>query len=144
MKNYILAILFLISATVVAAQQPASHRTDANCTGLFCHAEGTVFNLEDETNNSAIGYFNILDWLQGRVAGLQVYQIRNERIAFIRNRPATVYVDEMRTDMSFLNMLPVTDIAAVKIIKQPFGLASAGGGVIAIYTKKGGEEEESA
>jgi hypothetical protein len=49
----------------------------------------------------------------------------------------------MRVDAGFLNMLPVQDIAMIKVIKTPFlgGLAS-GDGAIVIYTKEGEEEEE--
>jgi len=40
-------------------------------------------------------------------------------------------------------MLPVTDIAMIKVIKGPFAHPLAGtGGTIAIYTVRGGDEEE--
>src|SRR5579875_1759614 len=115
------------------------------CTGLFNTAYGTYFDLSnDEYANSISSYFNILDWLQGRVAGLQVYALRNDdRIAFIRNRLADIYVDEMRVDPGFLNDLAVTDIAMIKIIKEPFaGNIGNAGGVIAIYTYKGDEDDD--
>jgi outer membrane receptor protein involved in Fe transport len=85
---------------------------------------------------STRGYLNILDWLQGRVAGLQVYTARNnDRIPYIRNSRAGIYVDEIYRDADFLNSLPVTDIAMIKIIKGPFaGGFNSPGGVIAIYT----------
>jgi hypothetical protein len=85
---------------------------------------------------------NVLDWLQGRVAGLHIYNAKyNTRIPYIRNQRAGVFVDEIRVDYDFLSMLPVTDIAMIKVIKGPFGNTSGGpGGTIAIYTIRGDEE----
>lgn len=145
MKHF-LAILFVLFFSAAHAQkyvgESQKEQPEPYCSGLFCAANGILFNMETEPNsNTVIGYFNILDWLEGRVAGLQVYPVRDGRIAYIRNMPATIYIDEMRIDASFLDALPVTDIAIVKVIKQAFGLG-APGGVIAIYTKRGGEDEE--
>jgi outer membrane receptor for ferrienterochelin and colicin len=77
------------------------------------------------------------------VAGLQIQSRGFSRIPFIRNQRAAVYVDEMWRDAEFLNMLPVTDIAMIKVIKGPFvGGFGASGGVIAIYTIGTDDEEE--
>jgi len=114
------------------------------CSGLFNTPDADYFDfLDDKVNASAMGYFNVLDWLQGRVGGLQIYTTRNNlRIPFIRNQRAGVYVNEMRVDYDYLNMLPVTDIAMIKIIKGPFiGGWGGAGGTIAIYTSRGETEE---
>ena len=90
-------------------------------------------------------YFNILDWLEGRVAGLQVFVSRSGiRVPVIRGSIATIFVDEMRIDPSFLNSLSTNDIAMIKVIKGPFAgaVGNGGGGTIAIYTLKGEEEED--
>jgi len=111
-------------------------------TGLFKSADGTILDVENENVQA---YFNILDWLDGRVAGLQVYTLRTGlRIPVIRGSIVQIYVDEIRTDASFLNALSVNDIAMVKVIKSPFAGAAGngGGGVIAIYTIRAEEEEE--
>lgn len=114
------------------------------CTGFFRTADGVYFDLEDETSSVGVtGYTNILDWLQGRTAGLQVYSIRMARIPFLRNRPAAVFVDEIRVDPGYLSQLPVADIAFVKVIKTPFlGSIGSGNGAIAVYTKRGEEGDE--
>ena len=143
-----LSILVLSIAIFAQARTPTLSREERlnkqYCTGLFSTTEGTYFDLEND--NNAIGapsYNNILDWLQGRVAGLQVYSYRNIRVPFLRNSPAAIYIDEIRTDASFLNALPVSDIAMIKVIKTPFiGLWGSPGGAIAIYTKDGEDEEE--
>lgn len=116
------------------------------CSGLFNTLHADYFDfLDDRTTASAAGYFNVLDWLQGRVAGLQIYTSRNNvRIPFIRNQRAGVYVDEMWVSYDFLNMFPVSDIAMIKIIKGPFlGGWGAAGGAIAIYTIRGDEDENT-
>ncbi len=115
------------------------------CTGLFTTLHADYFDFLDESvSNSAMGYLNVLDWLQGRVAGLQVYSAKyNKRIPFIRNQRAGVFIDEMPVDYDFLSMLPVSDIAMIKVIKGPFSHPWGGaGGTIAIYTIRGEVEEE--
>ena len=116
------------------------------CSGLFNTLHADYFDfLDDRTIASSAGYFNILDWLQGRVAGVQVYTTSNNvRIPFIRNQRAGVYVDEMWVSYDFLSMLPVTDIAMIKIIKGPFlGGWGSPGGAIAIYTIPAGDDEDN-
>ena len=115
------------------------------CSGLFTTHQAVYFDfLDDKMTTSAIGYVNVLDWLQGRVAGLQVYTTRNNlRIPFIRNQKAGVYINEVRVDYDYLSLLPVTDIAMIKIIKGPFvGGWGGAGGTIAIYTIRGEDDGE--
>jgi hypothetical protein len=50
--------------------------------GLFKNAEGTIIDVENE---NVQGYLNILDWLNGRVAGLQIFVTRSGiRVPVIR------------------------------------------------------------
>jgi TonB-dependent Receptor Plug Domain len=152
MKKLLLFSLILISSIAAFSQKripqlrTAEERLNAEyCTGMFSTIDGTYFDmLNDNATVSANGYLNILDWLQGRVAGLQIYTTRNNtRVPFIRNSRAGIYVDEVWYDPGFLNSLPVSDIAMIKIIKGPFaGGFNSPGGVIAIYTIGTGEEDE--
>ena len=115
------------------------------CTGPFKTYDGTIIDLVN-ANESAKSYLNILEWLQGRVAGLQIYYTRyGTPVPFIRNTRASIFVDEMPVDPGYVKDLSVADIAMIKIIKQPFvgAVGNGGGGVIAIYTLKGDEEEDS-
>jgi hypothetical protein len=120
---------------------PEEKLNELYCSGLFKTTDGTILDVASEV--SAKGYLNILDWLQGRVAGLQVYTSRmGVSIPVIRGSVPGIYVDEMPVSMSYLQMLNINDIAIVKVIKTPFyGGFNGGGGAIAIYTL-GGEEEE--
>lgn len=150
MKKFLFSIIILILSTTVFSQgkyRPSStlaeRLNNEYCSGLFSTPDGTYFDLLND--NNAVGanaFLNILDWLQGRVAGLQVYSINNNRVAYIRNSPAAIFVDEMRMDAGFLTVLPVTDIAMIKIIKTPFAGAWGLAPAIAIYTK--GTEDDDA
>ena len=148
MKTILLiAALFTTTLAVMAQtrvsnpKSPKELLNDRYASSLFKNAEGTIFDIENENVQS---YFNILDWLQGRVAGLQIYVSRSGiRVPVIRGSVATIFVDEMRMDASFLNSLSVNDIGMIKVIKGPFvgAIGNGGGGTIAIYTIRADEEE---
>ena len=138
----LIASIIGISQTRVSQKSRSEVLNDQYTSGLFKTANGTIFDIENENVQA---YFNILDWLEGRVAGLQVFVSRGgARIPVIRGSIATVFVDEMRMDPSFLNSLSTHDVAMIKVIKGPFagGVGNSGGGAIAIYTFKGEEDEE--
>jgi hypothetical protein len=149
-KLLFISMILIISIPALSQKRVAYTKTKAEvlnekyCTGLFTTAHADYFDLEDEQNSSsATSYLNVLDWLQGRVAGLQIYTTRyNVRIPFIRNQRASVFVDEIPVSYDYLNMLPVTDIAMIKIIKGPFPAGWSSGGAIAVYTIRGDDEEE--
>ena len=148
-KIFLLAVLFTAAFTAMAQVRVSRHTksqqeilNDQYASGMFKTAEGTVIDVEIENVQA---YFNILDWLEGRVAGLQVFISRNgTRVPVIRGSVASIYVDEMRLDAGFLNSLSVNDIAMIKVIKGPFAgaIGNGGGGVIAIYTFRGEDEEQ--
>ena len=148
MKKAILILGILFSSTVFAQRyKPAPTKeellNEKYCRGLFSTPDATYFDLEND--NSAIAatsYLNILDWLQGRVAGLQVYSWRNLRIPFLRNQPAAIFVDEIQVDAGFLNALPTTDIAMIKVIKGSFIGAWGAQSAIAVYTKDGADDDD--
>jgi hypothetical protein len=131
----LIASLIAMSQTRVSQKSRSEYLNDEYTSGMFKTATGTIFDLENE----------ILDWLDGRVAGLQVFVSRSgARIPVIRGSLATIFIDEMRMDPSFLNSLSTADIVMIKVIKGPFagGVGNSGGGAIAIYTFRGEDEEE--
>ena len=151
MKKHILLLLllalgFFADAQMYSNKKPITREEQLNeqyCSALFKTAHGTIFDFTD--NVTAQGYTNILYWLQGRVAGLDVYTSRTGvAVPVIRNQRATVYIDEMPVQLSYVNMLSTADIAMIKIIKGPFGgnMMYGNGGAVAIYTLRGEEEEE--
>ena len=148
-KILLIAALFTIGFSTIAqtnlSRSSKSHKEILNeqyASGMFKNAEGTIIDVENENVQA---YLNILDWLNGRVAGLQIYINRSGiRVPVIRGSAATIFVDEMRMDASYLNFLSVNDIAMIKVIKGPFAgaIGNGGGGTIAIYTVKADDEEE--
>ena len=147
MKNLIIILLTGLSGLTASAQVYKSSNAataeeklnEEYCSGFFKSTDGTIIDVASST--SAAAYTNILDWLRGRVAGLQVYTSRTGiSIPVIRGGVPGIYVDEIPVTASYLDMLNVHDIAIVKIIKTPFfGGFNSGYGAIAIYTL--GEEE---
>lgn len=147
-KIFFIAFLFISVASIAQTNLSKHAKSEKEilnaqyCNGLFKSAEGTIIDVSRE-NVSA--YFNILDWLEGRVAGLQVFVARNGiRVPVIRGSAASIFVNEMQMDPSFLNSLPVNDIALIKVIKEPFAgaIGNGSGGTIAIYTIRVEDEED--
>src|ERR1043165_878246 len=141
-KLFVLLLLFsgslLTFGQTYSAQKkitPEEKLNEEYCSGLFKNADGTILEVPD--NPTVQGYLNILDWLEGRVAGLQVYSTwANVKIPVIRGSQAKIYVDEMAVDPGYLNSLSVSDIAMIKVIKGPAASIFGATGVIAIYTIK--------
>ena len=146
-KLFVLLLLFTASLTfgqTYSTQKKLTLQEKLNeeyCSGLFKNADGTILEIAD--NQSAQSYLNILDWLEGRVAGLQVYSTwASVKIPFIRGSQAKIYVDEMAVDPGYLNSLAIPDIAMIKVIKGTSANIFGASGVIAIYTIKDEDEEE--
>ena len=150
MRSLILFSLFLLTTTGLFAQKkniPANSAEEqlykTYNMHLFRGADGTYFDLEHDNGQSGVvSYSNILDWLQGRVVSLQVYNYQGVRVPILRGRPASIFVDEMRVDYSFLNALSTADIGLIKVMRMPSAAVYAPGGAIAIYTKRGEADEE--
>lgn len=108
-------------------------------TGMFSSVNATVFDFVNEDQHTA-GSMNILDWLQGRAAGL-TFQRNNSgvNVPYIRGQQAKLFLDEIQTDPTMIGSLPIDNIAMVKIIKGS-GLI---GDAVAIYTMKGNMKSKS-
>ncbi|GAA0545527.1 MG2 domain-containing protein [Chitinophaga japonensis] len=105
-------------------------------TGLFAGGDGYTFDMTKENNS----YMNIFQYLQSRVAGLQITGNLNDPSLMWRGGRPALYLNEMPSDASMLSGIPVTDIAMVKVFRPPFmGGFGGANGAIAVYTKKGGE-----
>jgi len=125
----------LVRATV---KTPAQQFEEEYVSGMFRSGNERVISIMD--NPAAIGLPNILSYLQGRVAGLQITQVGfNGGVASWRGSPVTFFMDEMRVSAQQIASIPITDIAIVKAYPPPFFGAPGGGGGIAIYTRRGGE-----
>jgi hypothetical protein len=149
MKKIIILLIAGCFTTAISAQQSVNYRNaeeklnDEYCTGLFKTTDGTIIEIASQTSIGA--YLNILEWLNGRVAGLQVYTSRTGVvIPVMRGNIPNIFIDEQQVSASTVSALNVHDIAMVKVIKQPFvGGFDSAGGAIAIYTIMEDEEEEA-
>lgn len=101
--------------------------------GRFSSINATIFDLVND-NKDAIGSQNILQWLQGRAAGLTFTMDQSGNLVpSIRGSQANLFLDEMPVDASMISSIPVSNIAMVKVLKDG-GLVS---NAVAIYTKRG-------
>jgi hypothetical protein len=105
------------------------------------HRADQVLRPQDLTMPPPSG--NILESLQGRVAGLQIYRSGwNEFRATIRGYGEPLYLlDGMPINASTVSALNPWDIDRVEILKGPEAAIYGGrasGGIIAFFTKRGG------
>jgi len=131
----------LEAVTVRARQRSRTEQMDAEYTsGLFRGSDAISFDLVNDP--VAAGAMNIFQYLQGRVAGLQISNaMGGTPVLSWRQGTPTLFLNEMQVDATALQNIPVTDIAYVKAFRPPFFGAPGGGagGAIAVYTKKGTE-----
>lgn len=130
----------LETVTVKARQKSKQQVMDERYTsGFFSGGDAVSFDLTDDP--AAMGAMNIFQYLQGRVAGLQITTGAGGSQLSWRQATPALFLNEMPVDVSAIENIPVTDIAYVKAFRPPFFGATGGGsgGAIAIYTKKGGD-----
>ena len=145
MKKLIVILILAFTCSMVTAQrlQGISELNEKYTTGLF-RTEDAHF-LVPEFENAVGRWFNVFEYLQGKVPGLMVYtnRFRSHVVRYRSGQPA-FYVDEMMVDAQTLGNIPMNDIAFVKVFRPPFMGAPFGGsnGAIAVYTKEGDEELE--
>jgi hypothetical protein len=111
---------------------------EAYASGLFRSGNERVISIMDDP--AAIGSSNIMLYLQGRVAGLQIAQGSfGGAVASWRGSPVAFFMDEIRVPSQQLASIPMADIAIVKAYPPPFFGAPGGVGAVAIYTRRGTE-----
>ncbi|SHL63337.1 MG2 domain-containing protein [Chitinophaga jiangningensis] len=129
-------MVYLKEVNVNAKKEKPQETTEKRyVSGMFAGGDGITFDLTKETPIA----MNVFQYLQSKVAGLQITgDINNPSISWRGGAPG-LYLNEMQTDISMLSSLPVTDIALIKVIRPPFMGIGGANGAIAIYTKKGGD-----
>ena len=108
---------------------------------LYGEPDVSLVVLEEDIDR----YFNILDYLQGRIAGVVVTG-DEVRIRGASRNPLLV-VDGIDTDWADTRNIPMGDIDKIEILKSGYGMAvygSRGGdGIISVLTKMGKGEWEN-
>ena len=107
--------------------------------GLFSGGDGYQFDLLND--KSAIPIGNIFNYLQGKVAGLQINANDRPPSLTWRGGPPQLYLDEAPVDADFISSIPVTNVAYIKVFRPPFfgGFGGGSNGAIVIYSRRGGD-----
>ncbi|MFV0607415.1 MAG: hypothetical protein ACK5NK_16430 [Niabella sp.] len=134
--------LMLDAVTVKTRVKSKQEELDERYTsGMF--SGGINSRILDLTNEMAVGQY-IFDYLQGRLPGINVSRdaegqyVLTYRSGGFGGSNVTLYLDEMQTDATFIESIPVNQIAFVKLMGNFVG-APGGGTALAIYMKKGAE-----
>ncbi|MEO8823576.1 MAG: hypothetical protein ABI366_08370 [Ginsengibacter sp.] len=110
--------------------------------GMFSGGDAHEFDLVNDP--FAASSISIFQYLQGKVAGLQINTSSNPPSLSWRGGTPSLFMDEMPVTADMISNIPVNDIAFIKVFQPPFMGAVGGGsgGGIAIYTRKGGDEKQ--
>ncbi|MGN6531222.1 MAG: hypothetical protein ACTHK0_05675 [Ginsengibacter sp.] len=134
-----------VLATVNIKAKPKSTLDEMDkkyTSGMFSGGDANEFDLvNDPFANSSL---DIFQYLQGKVAGLQINTTSSPPTLTWRGGTPQLYVDEMNTSPDMVSSIPVSDVAYVKVFRPPFmgGIGGGSGGAIAIYTRKGGDQKQ--
>jgi hypothetical protein len=135
----------LEAVEVKARQKTPQQKMDEEYTsGFFRGGDDYTFIVESDAIANAS--MSVLDYLRGRVAGLQVSGTGpNGADLSWRGGTPTLFLNEMTSDASMIQSLPMSDVAMIKVFRPPFFGAPGGGagGAIAVYTKKGSSANSS-
>ncbi|HEY8398531.1 MAG TPA: hypothetical protein VIK80_11375 [Flavihumibacter sp.] len=134
----------LEGVTVTAKVKSKAEKMEEEYTsGLFRGSNDYTFITEDDI--SARGALTILNYLQGKVAGLQITGQGTNMSMSWRGGSPTLFLNEMISDVSMIQNIPMSDVAMIKVFRPPFLGAPGGGsgGAIAVYTKKGGPSNDN-
>jgi hypothetical protein len=123
-------------------KDPTQILDEKYASGLFSGGDAYSFDL---ANDNMPGALNVLSYLQGKVAGLQISGSGAQMSMSWRGGTPSLYLNEMITNVDMVQSIPITDIAYIKVMRPPFFGSGGGGadGAIAIYTKKGGDVQRN-
>ncbi|MEP7373535.1 MAG: hypothetical protein ABI675_09130 [Chitinophagaceae bacterium] len=116
---------------------PVQLMDEKYASGLFSGGDGYQFDLANDP--TAPGQLNIFNYLQGKVAGLQINTGNPPSLQWRGGAPQ-LYLDQVPTDANFLSSLSVNEVAYIKVFRPPFmGGFNGANGAIAIYTRRGND-----
>jgi len=113
-------------------------------TGIFSSSDARSFDVSNDP--FAQGALNVFQYLQSRVPGLTISNTGGTSTPTLSWRGATptLYLDGSKTDADLLTSINMNNIAYVKVFDPGSSgiLSTSGGGAIAIFTKRGGDDKE--
>jgi hypothetical protein len=106
-------------------------------TGMFSGGDAFVFDVMNDP--AAQTGFDIFNYLQSRVPGLQISRSGINVGMTWRGATPDLFLDQMPSQVNVLQTITMQDIAMVKVFRPPFfgSIGGGAGGAIAVYTKKG-------
>ncbi len=109
---------------------------------LFSSGDAKMFDVANDP--TAVASFSVLQYLQGKVAGLLITGPTQNQLSWRGGTPV-LYVDEMRSDVDMVSNINMSNVAYIKVFSPGSvgAISSSGGGAIAVYTKKGGAVDRS-
>ncbi len=130
----------LATVTVTGRSKSLAQKLDEEYTSAM-FAGGDAYTFDIMNDQSSVAYPDIFTYLQGRVAGLIINANGPDVSMQWRGSTPTVFLNEMKVDVSQIRSITVSDVAMVKVFRPGTGVAFGGGagGAIAVYTKKGKE-----
>jgi hypothetical protein len=104
---------------------------------LYGASGGTVIDFSEIP--AAQSATNILQVLQGRVAGLTISGNPPDMSAQIRGSGTPIFIlDGQKVDIDFISSISASDVEAIEVFKgNEAAIFGSNGGAIAIYTKRG-------
>jgi len=112
-------------------------------TGIFSGGDSRNFDVANDP--FAGGATNIFQYLQSRVPGLQISNTSGGGTPSLnwRGSVPTLFLDGQKTDAEFLSNINISNIAYVKVYDPGSSgiISTTGGGAIAIFTKRGGDNK---
>jgi len=124
-------------------KSPLQKLDEQYASGLFQSGDAYQFDLTNDPVSNA--YQSVFAYLQGKVAGLQITTTGSGASLSWRGGAPSVYLNEMQTDVNQLSSMSMADIAYIKVFRPPFmGGFNGANGAIAVYTRKGGPNEQAA
>ncbi len=112
--------------------------------GLFSGGDSRNFDVANDP--FAASSISVFQYLQGKVAGLQISMNGGTPSLSWRGGKPVFYLDEVPTDADMISTLNMNDVAYIKVFSPSSANAfsTSGGGAIAVYTKKGGDATSTA
>ncbi len=102
--------------------------------------ERLISVLDDPTLNNAM---NALQVVRMRTPGITISGGFSPLVTW-RGDLVSFFIDEMRVSAVDVNMIPMSDVAIIKVFPPPFfGNIGGSGGAIAVYTRRGGLSAEN-
>ncbi|HET7116602.1 MAG TPA: hypothetical protein VFI29_08935 [Hanamia sp.] len=134
-----------VLATVTVKANPKNTLAEMDkkyTSGLFSGGDAREFDLLNDP--FALSSLDIFQYLQGKVAGLQINTTSNPPTLSWRGGTPQLYVDEVSTQPDMVQSIPVSDVAYLKVFPPPFmgGIGGGSGGAIAIYTRRGDDVKQ--